>query len=189
MARIKGKDLYLKNDDQIYFGNNKEAALWYDGGELRLDHTISGTEAVYDYHLITKGQVEDLVSPTSSGTLISAYYAEDEVTSSTTSTSWTEKITLSQSLEASDYLIFWYYEWQYSQKNKYFRCRVQIDDTTTISEQYESPANTSNWSPVSGTKRVSLAVGSHTIDIDYCSSKSGKTAYIRRVRIELWRVY
>jgi hypothetical protein len=59
MARIKGKDIYLKDDDQIYFGDNQEAALWFLDDELRLDHTISGTAATQGYHLVRKDQVPD----------------------------------------------------------------------------------------------------------------------------------
>ena len=59
MARFKGKDLYLKDDDQAYFGDNQEAALWYIENELRLDHTISGTWATQGYHLVRKDQVPD----------------------------------------------------------------------------------------------------------------------------------
>ena len=44
MARIKGKDIYLKNDDQIYFGDSNEAALWYENNDLLLNHTISGID-------------------------------------------------------------------------------------------------------------------------------------------------
>jgi len=68
MARIKGKDLYLKDDDQIYFGDSNEAAIWYDEGtELRLSHTISGTTAIEDYHLVQKGYVDDIIATISGG--------------------------------------------------------------------------------------------------------------------------
>lgn len=59
MARFKGKDLYLSHDDQIYFGDNQEGALWYLDNELRLDHTISGTKATQGYHLARFDQVPD----------------------------------------------------------------------------------------------------------------------------------
>ena len=70
MARIKGKDLYLKNDDQIYFGNNSEAALWYDNGDLLLNHTVSGIDPTAPGHLVTKRYLEDYVS-TASGSGVS----------------------------------------------------------------------------------------------------------------------
>jgi hypothetical protein len=58
MARIKGKDLYLNDDDQIYFGDNKDSSLWFDAGELQLSTTISGVSPTEDYHLTTKGYVD-----------------------------------------------------------------------------------------------------------------------------------
>jgi hypothetical protein len=65
MARIKGKDLYLNDDDQIYFGDNKEAAMWFEDNELQLDHTVSGIDPASPGHLVTKRYVDNLV--TSSG--------------------------------------------------------------------------------------------------------------------------
>jgi hypothetical protein len=59
MARIKGKDLYLKNDDQIYFGDNKEAAIWFENNDLILNHTISGVDPVLPGHLVTKRYLEN----------------------------------------------------------------------------------------------------------------------------------
>lgn len=67
MARFKGKDLYLKTDDQVYFGDNVDAALWFDGSDLRLDHTISGTWATQGCHLIRKDQMEAYVDTVASG--------------------------------------------------------------------------------------------------------------------------
>lgn len=62
MARIKGKDLYLNDDDQIYFGDGHEAAMWYYDGELRLNHTLSGIAPINSWHLTTKQYVDALVS-------------------------------------------------------------------------------------------------------------------------------
>lgn len=64
MARIKGKDIYLKNDDQIYFGSSNDAALWFDNGELQLNHTISGVAPVSSAHLTTKGYVDATIATT-----------------------------------------------------------------------------------------------------------------------------
>lgn len=65
MAKFKGKDLYLANDDQIYFGDNQEAAMWYDDdGELHLNHTLSGIRASDPYHMVRYDQLTE-----ASGTL------------------------------------------------------------------------------------------------------------------------
>jgi len=68
MARIKGKDIYLKDDDQIYFGDSQETALWYEDDDLRLNHTISGVDPTEDYHLTTRFYVDQEVD-TLSGTI------------------------------------------------------------------------------------------------------------------------
>jgi len=60
MAKFKGKDLYLNNDDQIYFGDNQEAAMWYDDdGELHLNHTLSGIRASDSYHMVRYDQLTE----------------------------------------------------------------------------------------------------------------------------------
>jgi len=68
MARIKGKDIYLKDDDQIYFGDNQDAAMWYEDDDLRLNHTISGVVPTQDYHLTPRFYVDQEVD-TLSGTI------------------------------------------------------------------------------------------------------------------------
>ena len=67
MGRFKGKDLYLKNDDQIYFGDNQEAALWYDDSDLQVNHTISGVAATQPYHLVQKQYVDGQIATVSGG--------------------------------------------------------------------------------------------------------------------------
>jgi len=76
MARIKGKDLYLNDDDQIYFGDNKESSLFFDDEELQLTTTISGVSPVQGYHLTTKEYVDFEITTLASGL---AYVDGDDV--------------------------------------------------------------------------------------------------------------
>jgi hypothetical protein len=62
VARFKGQDLYINDNDQIYLGDNQEGALWYADEEIRLNHTISGTPATEGCHLIRKDQVDGYIS-------------------------------------------------------------------------------------------------------------------------------
>jgi len=59
MARIKGKDIYLNDNDQFYFGTDVDAALWWYEDELQLNHTISGVQATQGYHLARLDQIPD----------------------------------------------------------------------------------------------------------------------------------
>ena len=62
MAYFKAKDLKLGTSQSVYFGDGDQARLWFDGTEWAATHTISGTAATADYHLIQKGQVDTIAS-------------------------------------------------------------------------------------------------------------------------------
>jgi len=115
----------------------------------------------------------------------------DDSISSTTSTSWQEKLQLDlNNIPDGKYRIGWFYEWQMRNGSFDFRCRLQLDDTEDIMNQQQEPqdANSDQWYPASGFGYKTLSSGNHKIEIDYCSSKKNKTAKIRRARLEFWRV-
>jgi len=119
------------------------------------------------------------------------FETSSETESTTTSTSWQQKLRLELTdLTAGKYRIDWYYEWAYSNGNFQFRSRIQIDDNDTYMEQEvrPTPASTDKYRDSSGFAYMNLTGGDHDIDLDYCSSKNGKTAYIRRARISARRV-
>lgn len=116
-------------------------------------------------------------------------YAEDNTVSSTTSTTYVQKLRLSLiSIPAGTYFILWSFEWRYDGSNDDFFAQVEIDDTTQIMEMEVEPVYTGNWHPASGHRVIDLTAGNHTIDIDYRTTDSGKTAYIDRARITVFRV-
>jgi len=116
-------------------------------------------------------------------------YAESEGESSTTSTSYQEKLNLTTpSLGAGTYRVGWYYEWKFSNGNFEFKNRVQVDDAITLKETETTPRSVGDWQGAAGFDYVVLAAGTHNIDLDYCSSKKNKTARIRKARLEIWRV-
>jgi len=119
-------------------------------------------------------------------------YAESEEEDSTGSTTWQQKLRLTTpNLEAGNYRIGWYYEWKFANGRFDFKHRISLDDddSNPLAETNISPKNTDNWRPDSGFETgVFLSAGVHHIDMDYCTSKSNKSAYIRRARLEIWRV-
>lgn len=79
--------------------------------------------------------------------------------------------------------IEWYYEWSAGVMDSYFKCRIQLDNTTTVHE-YETTSTTgisSKYTAVTGFKVINFTDGVHTIDLDYCTSKSYSS--IRNIRI------
>ena len=117
--------------------------------------------------------------------------ASDDTVSSTTSTTFQQKLRLTTAtIPVGTYRIGWYYEWNFSSVANDFRGRIEINDTATVMEHQQEPKDTGiNQShPCSGYAYVEIpSENSYFIDLDYCSSGGG-TAYIRRARLEIWRV-
>jgi len=109
--------------------------------------------------------------------------------SSTTNTSPQQKLRLTTPVvSAGTYRVAWYYEWKQSSPANECCCRVQVDDTTTVQEVNTSPNDSACYYPSGGFGYVVLTEAAHTIDLDFWSSSAQHTAYIRRARLEIWRI-
>jgi hypothetical protein len=118
-------------------------------------------------------------------------YVEDELTSTTTSTIFIEKLKLTtRNILEGKYKISWYYQWIYSAATQDFKGRVQLDDSINIMSHQQEPKDGGDEQkiPVSGFKVLDLTAGVHTIDIDFCRSDSPGTATISNARLEIFRV-
>ena len=149
--------------------------------------TYSGEAGKYLRVLTTESGIE-FVDPSEVDGIAGHDNANSEDESSTTNTNFQQKLRLSSTTDAGTYIVMWYYEWRYKDGNFEFKAQLQIDDTTILMDHNEQPTKISSWAPATGFKRVSLTGASHDIDLDYCSSKNGKEALIRRARLELWRI-
>jgi len=190
MAKFKGKDLYLNSDDQVYFGDNAEAAMWYDSsGKLQINHTVSGVAAVQPYELVILSQLTDAIGGVTSVSGTYYAYAKSDGSSSTNSTSFVNKVSLTTSTVASGtYKIGWYSEMQRNSQANDFRYRVYLDGTTELCNINHEHSDQSNWFPLSGFDILTLASGSHTVAVQFCGETTGNTSYIRRARVDITRI-
>jgi hypothetical protein len=111
--------------------------------------------------------------------------------SSTSSTSWVPKVTMTTpSLPAGRYRIGWNYEWRYDSIANNAIVRVQLDDSATLMEMQQEPKDAGSDQSINkaGFGYVTLGAGVHTIDLDYRSSNGTYSTYIKRARLEIWRV-
>jgi len=132
------------------------------------------------------GQAEIYIEP-----IFGSWYgwSIDESESSTNSTSWVNKATYtSPTLPAGYYRVGYSFEWRRDDRGSDFQARVQIDDTDTIMEINTESKDNNSWHLVGGFDIVYLDNDTHTVDLDYCGENSGNTSYIRRARIEFWRI-
>jgi hypothetical protein len=117
------------------------------------------------------------------------HYASDETLSSTTSSSFQNKVRLTTgSVTEGTYRVGWNYIWRLSSNKSNFLSIVTVDSaiiTNHVQEPKDSGSDQRHQ--LTGFKHMSLTAGIHTIDIDYSIDNSG-TANIWEARLELWRV-
>ncbi len=118
-------------------------------------------------------------------------YSESVAETSTNSTVFQQKLRLTTpSLPAGTYKISWFYNWRYDSASNDFMGRVQVDDTTTLLEHEQEPKDTGTDQVYveTGFRNVTLTSGVHNIDLDFSTSKSFGTSYIKNVRLEIYRI-
>ena len=170
-------------------------------GSRGFTSTISGIAPVEPNDLMTKQYFVDvLTGTTESGSDViqignilygsEFFYVEDDTISSTNSTDWQTKITLTASgIPEGNYRVGFYYLWTHSKSNTEFLGRVILDSTLTIYDQDSRVSRVNYYLVTSGFYYYENVVsGTHYIDIDYRSSSVGSTSYIKNARLEFWRV-
>jgi hypothetical protein len=115
------------------------------------------------------------------------FYVESENESTTTSTSYQTKLTLTTSnLPSGTYRVGWYYELQEDDTSSSVFARV-YDESTILAESEIEPQDDDNWYGQGGFCYRSIS-GIHNFYIKYRTDNSYECAGIRKARLELWRV-
>jgi hypothetical protein len=158
--------------------------------------TVSGVFPIESYDLTPRDYVIGVMDgsiglPGLQGSLIQFSYNEDASESSTNSTVFQQKLRLTVSgIPEGNYRVGWTYQWRHSKSNSDFLAKIDVDDTDTIFSYQASPyVDVLYWQPVTGFYYYEvLASGTHTIDLDYKSSNTGSTSYIKETKLEFWRI-
>ncbi len=135
------------------------------------------------------------VPSTVTATSLEFQTAEDATETSTTSTTFVQKLRMTTgTLPAGDYRIGYYYEWAGSSASYSVGVQVQVDDTTTIHNMDNAPENINTFNggaqaqTEAGFQVVTLTNAAHNVDLDFRTMNAAGTAYISNVRLEIWRV-
>jgi len=115
-------------------------------------------------------------------------FIQDQTSSSTNGTSFQNKLSLASSnLTQGNYRVQVQYGWKYSNNKFAFEGRVTLNNT--VQELHtQTPANTSNTHFISRAFLVENFSGQLTCDLDFRSTKNGKTASIFSALIDLRRI-
>lgn len=124
--------------------------------------------------------------------LFGSYYssASNDTEDSTTNTAFKQWVRLTTSgLAIGTYRVGWYAELRENDITYDVRMQIQQNDAVVLSTINIEPKDVSNYFPASGFVYVTLTSGTtYNFDLDYSSENAGATAYIRRARLEFWRV-
>jgi len=118
-------------------------------------------------------------------------FAQAEARTTTTSTSFQNKVTLSAiGLPAGNYRIACNFAWDYPSTARFFLGRMFLDGATLLWNMSQAPGNTGTalFNSASGFNQIALTAGDHAFTLDYCTSNAGSAAGIQNARLELWRI-
>jgi len=121
------------------------------------------------------------------------YYDTDPTEMSTNSTTPIRRFELTVSgIEPGQHRIAWYYEYRINKTGKtlYVQIYEESNPSTLFHDVSLSMIQTNNYISAGGFYHTTLASGSYDIHVDWWvdSALGGTTAYLRRVRLEFWRV-
>ena len=101
----------------------------------------------------------------------------------TSSTTYVNKVSLAFTPAiADDWIILGFAEFRYSSTTYSGLLRMTVDGAT-VAESTMEPISNVQYITFSAMKAANLSTAAHTINIDYCSERSGTNNYVRRARI------
>jgi len=178
-------DTHLVSDDHLIYVPRD--------GTRGFTSTVSGVYPIEDYHLATKFYIDEQFT-TISGELALFYdYESEEGEASTTSTSWINRMSLTVSgIPGGRYRLAWYWEWRMSKTGKTHFVRIILngDLANPLSYIEQDMIKTTNYASQSGFYHTTLSGGDYHVDMDWMisSATGGTTGYLRRTRLEFWRI-
>lgn len=116
--------------------------------------------------------------------------SSNDAESSTTSTSWLQKVTLTTPIlqDGVQYRIGWSAEVKGTSTTQRARIQLQLDNSITFAASDITARSSSDYIAIGGFYYYIGTGASSNIDMDYCSSNASNTAFVRRARLEIWRV-
>lgn len=168
----------------------------YDSADWLINPDLSGVSGVDQKYWKVSGSPPAVVEMSQAEKdVVDKVYKEEDFSSSedestTTDTEYQQKYRKTIDTKAGDFIVRFYAEAGSNNAKVSVKFRVQVDDTTTISELEfpPDPTNGTGYHGISGEGKVTLTEGSHNFDVDYCSALTSYEAKIRRVRIDLRKI-
>jgi hypothetical protein len=116
--------------------------------------------------------------------------SSNDAESSSTSTSWLRKVTLTTPILQGgvQYRIGWSAEIKGTSTTQKTKVQLQLDNSIIFAANEITAKASTDYVTISGFYYYTGTGISLNVGMDYCSSNPSNTAYIRRARLEIWRV-
>jgi len=157
------------------------------GGVISGTPTAAGTSSftvrVTDAQTPADSATKALSIVVNSGSEPTYQFAASDTETSTTSTAFQTKTTLTFTPTAADtWVILAFAEFKGSSASYQVKAEVAVDGTTEA-DIIVRPKQTTDYQSFGTSKVATLSAASHTINLTYCSSSASATAYIRNARV------
>jgi len=116
------------------------------------------------------------------------YFTEIDVASLNTTTAFIQRISLSFTPSAGNYIIQWCYDLGNQEKKK-SEARVQLDNNATSLQVVQNKVDDNGtYESYSGFKKVTLTNAPHTVDIDFRKAEGAGDAIMNNSRILVYKI-
>ncbi|MDH7563544.1 MAG: hypothetical protein QHH24_01490 [Candidatus Bathyarchaeota archaeon] len=171
----------------------KDPTDWYPSCGLKCLTMIGGANYIVRIQFCTNNAAGTAYIRNARLLILSAQseYAESELLSTSSSTSWQDKVTLSFTSPADeDYLLIGSANYRGSSTSYEARVRLVQNGTTVHADTVGRPGSrtSANYYTFGVMRKISLAAGSHDFRIQYCSSSTAATAGINYAHLALIRL-
>ena len=186
---VEGNQLLLQVNAAAIAADCKEVNTNGDDLDVvMLDALSPGDETILD-GVVADHVVTPIVDP---GFGAEFAYVESWSESTTNSLTYQQKVRLSVTIvEGGDYLLAWNFTWTHASTSKPAQFQIEQDDTTQIwfAEQIANSSTFEHRQPMGGFRKVTLAPGSYTFDLDYRrKSNPSTTVRIDEAALSLFKV-
>lgn len=186
-----------------YLNAKNGIEIWHDDGITQIlagssNPSITGFDAdigALYIHTISSGilykkqgvGLTDWTGISSSVTNLEYYYEESLFESSTTSSGYQNKVTLS-GVHSGDFLFMWCFEWSVYNESTNMLVSVNLNTTSNIVDYELVPENKNMWCGIAGFRKLTIPYDNSNIILSYSSSKVGKQVCIKNSCFNVWRL-
>ena len=177
--------------DRISFSEDLEILI--NDGTLSVNGVGGNGDGTATANLAITDAKEEISVATVSSQL-SIKYGESAYEASTTGTSYVQHLRLNFDANSAEYLVQWFAEVRSDHSAAHAKIKVELNDTVVVDSAEWQPSSMLKTAaeqaffPINGFQKIQVSTGNHSVDLDFASSKSGRTVTVRKTRLSVTKL-